>query len=87
MTELFLADRDKTELNDKLATVSNVTNLSEALVSLNCNQSDFIDNECQIIDLIRKRSNIYSKALYKIDCNNLTKKQIVDKIFNLYETN
>ena len=41
----------------------------------------------ELVDLIKKRSYIYSKALYKIDCNNLTKKQIVDKIFNLYETN
>ena len=38
-------------------------------------------------NLIKKRSNIYAKALYKIDCNNLTKIEIVKKIFNIYETN
>ena len=37
--------------------------------------------------LIKKRSNIYSKALYKIDCNGLSKKEVVKKIFDIYETN
>ena len=39
----------------------------------------------QLIELIKKRSNIYSKALYEIDCENLKKSEIVDKILNLYE--
>ena len=42
------------------------------------------DNE--LIDLIKKRSNIYSKALYKIKCDNHTKDQIVNKILKIYET-
>ena len=42
-------------------------------------------SENEIIDLIKKRSNIYSKALYKIECNSLTKKEIVKKILNIYE--
>ena len=41
--------------------------------------------ENEIIDLIKKRSNIYSKALYKIECDSLTKKEIVKKILNIYE--
>ena len=41
--------------------------------------------ENEIIDLIKKRSNIYSKALYKIDCDNLTKKEIVKRILDIYE--
>ena len=44
-------------------------------------------SENEIIDLIKKRSNIYSKALYKIECDNLTKKEIVKKILNIYEAN
>jgi len=40
----------------------------------------------EIIELNNKRSNFYSKALYKIDCNNLTKIQIVKKILKIYET-
>ena len=42
-------------------------------------------SENEIIDLIKKRSNIYSKALYKIECDNFTKKEIVKKILNIYE--
>ena len=42
-------------------------------------------SENEIIDLIKKRSNIYSKALYKIDCDNLTKKEIVKRILDIYE--
>ena len=40
----------------------------------------------ELIDLIKKRSYIYSKALYEIKCDNLTKKQIVEKILEIYET-
>ena len=42
-------------------------------------------SENEIIDLIKKRSNIYSKALYKIECDSLSKKEIVKKILNIYE--
>ena len=42
-------------------------------------------SENEIIDLIKKRSNIYSKALYKINCDNQSKKEIVDKILDIYE--
>ena len=41
----------------------------------------------ELIDLIKKRSNIYSKALYEIKCDNLTKGEIVNKIVNIYEKN
>ena len=42
------------------------------------------DNE--LIDLIKKRSNIYSKALYEIKCDNHSKNEIVNKILKIYET-
>ena len=41
----------------------------------------------ELLNMIKKRSAIYSKALYNIDCNNLTKDQLVDEIVNIYETN
>ena len=41
------------------------------------------DNE--LIDLIQKRSNVYSKALYEIKCDKLTKKKIVKNILEIYE--
>ena len=43
--------------------------------------------ETELIDLIKKRSNIYSKALYEIKCDNLTKNEIVNKIVKIYERN
>tara|TARA_B100001175_G_scaffold220027_1_gene187271 strand:+ start:502 stop:1014 length:513 start_codon:yes stop_codon:yes gene_type:complete len=46
---------------------------------------DASDND--LIDLVKKRSNLYSKALYEIKCDNLTKNQIVNKIIKIYETN
>ena len=39
----------------------------------------------EIIELIKKRSVIYSKAMYKIDCENLTKNKIVKDIIKIYE--
>ena len=41
----------------------------------------------KLIDLVKKRSNLYSKALYEIKCDNLTKSEIVGKIIEIYETN
>ena len=41
----------------------------------------------ELIELMKKRSNIYSKALYEIKCNSLSKVDIVDKILKIYETN
>jgi len=38
----------------------------------------------QIIDLIRKRSNVYAKALFEIKCDNLTKNEVVNKIINKF---
>jgi shikimate kinase len=42
------------------------------------------DNE--LISLIKKRSNTYSKALYEIKCDKLSKNEIVKKILKIYET-
>ena len=41
----------------------------------------------ELLDLIKKRSNFYSKALYKVNCDNLTKNELTQKIINIYETN
>ena len=46
----------------------------------------FNSSENEIIDLIKRRSKIYSKALYKIECDNLTKNEIVKEILKIYET-
>ena len=41
------------------------------------------DND--LINLIKKRSNIYSKASYEIKCDKLSKQEIVKKILEIYE--
>ena len=41
----------------------------------------------EIEELIKKRSIIYSKAMYKIDCENQTNDEIVKKIIKIYEVN
>jgi len=39
----------------------------------------------ELKDLIKKRSNIYSEALYKVTCDDLSKLDIANKIIELYE--
>ena len=46
----------------------------------------FNSTENELIDLIIKRSNIYSKALYEIKCDNLSKSEIVKQVLNNYES-
>ena len=41
----------------------------------------------ELKEIIKKRSIIYSKALYKIDCENFTKQEIAKKIIDIYEAN
>ncbi len=41
----------------------------------------------ELTKLIKKRSYIYAKALYKIDCMGLTKTEIIKRILNIHETN
>ena len=43
------------------------------------------DQEIRI--MIKNRSKIYSNAQFKINCNNLTKTEIVKKIIKIYELN
>ena len=47
----------------------------------------FNSTESELRTLITKRSKIYSKAQFKINCNNLTKTEIVSKILKIYELN
>ena len=43
-------------------------------------------NKNELVEIIKKRSTIYSKALYKINCENLSKHEVVKKIIKIYET-
>ena len=42
--------------------------------------------ENELIDLIKKRSYIYSKAVYEIKCDKMSKSEIVKKVLKNYET-
>ena len=41
----------------------------------------------KLIKLIKKRSHLYSKAMYKVNCDNLTKNEVANQIISIYETN
>jgi|TARA_B110001450_G_scaffold51011_1_gene47632 shikimate kinase len=45
----------------------------------------FNASKIDLIELIKKRSIVYSKAMYKINCENLTKNEIVKNILKIYE--
>ena len=47
----------------------------------------FNSSRNKLLEIIKKRSLIYSKALYKINCENYTKQEIAKKIIQIYETN
>ena len=47
----------------------------------------FNSSRNRLLEIINKRSQIYSKALYKINCENCTKQEIAKKIIQIYETN
>ena len=47
----------------------------------------FSSSDQEIKLIIKKRSTIYSKAQFKINCNKLTKNEIVKKIIKIYEVN
>ena len=45
----------------------------------------FNASKSELIELIKKRSIVYSKAMYKIDCENLSKNEVVNNILKIYE--
>ena len=60
--------------------VNRIKNSRKRPLAINATDAD-------LIDLIKKRSNIYSQALHEIKCDNLNKSEIVEKIIKIYETN
>ena len=47
----------------------------------------FKSTDQEIKKMIKKRSKIYTNAQFKINCNNLTKAEIVSDILKIYELN
>ena len=47
----------------------------------------FYSSDKELVELIEKRKKIYSEAKFEINCNKLSKNEIVQKIIILYEDN
>ncbi len=47
----------------------------------------FKSTDKEIKAIIKKRTKIYSKAQFRINCNKLTKTEIINKIIKIYELN
>jgi len=85
-------------INDKIRKKVLKNNLS---FWLNCNTHTLLDrikkskkrplvlnlNEAKLMELITNRSKIYSKAKFKINCQELSKEEITKKIISIYEKN
>ena len=65
---------------DKDTLINRIINSKKRPLAINSSRN-------KLIEIIKKRSLIYSRALYKIDCENLTKQEIAKKIIKIYETN
>ncbi len=65
---------------DKKILLNRIKNNKKRPLTINASEYD-------LIKLMKKRDDIYSKALYEIKCDNLTKNEIADKIIKIYETN
>ena len=40
----------------------------------------------ELIEMINSRNKQYSKAMFKVDCSDLTKNEVVNKIIDIYES-
>ena len=65
---------------DSKIIIERIKNSPKRPIAINATKND-------LMNLIKKRSNIYSKALYKVNCSNLKKREILKKILDIYETN
>ena len=84
----FINKKIRNEVLDKHESFWLNLNYKELLKRLkNSKKRPIINNSSttELISLIKKRSTIYSKAKYKIDCDGLTKYEIVGKILNISE--
>ncbi len=67
-------------LNWKIETLINrIQNSPKRPIAFKASNND-------LTELIKKRSVHYSKAMYKINCENLSKNEIANKVITIYET-
>ena len=58
--------------------INRIKNSHKRPVAFNASKND-------LVELIKKRSFVYSKAMYKIDCENYTKNEVVKNVLKIYE--
>ena len=46
----------------------------------------FNSTKSELIEMINLRNKQYSKAMFKVDCSDLTKNEVVNKIIDIYES-
>ena len=63
---------------DTKTLINRIINSQKRPIALNASKNE-------LINLIKKRSIVYSKAMYKINCENLTKNEVVKDILKIYE--
>ena len=50
-------------------------------------ETTFNASNVDLKNMIKDRAKHYAKASFKIECDHLTKKELTDKILDIYETN
>tara|TARA_Y100000389_G_C17210632_1_gene388312 strand:- start:96 stop:608 length:513 start_codon:yes stop_codon:yes gene_type:complete len=85
----FLNNKIKKEILDKHISFWlnwNPKTLVERIKNSKKRPVAFKSSKNELLQLIKDRYLIYSNALYKIDCENLSKNEIVNNILKIYET-
>ena len=85
----FLNNKIKKEILDKHISIWlnwNPKTLVERIKNSKKRPVAFKSSKNELLQLIKDRYLIYSNALYKIDCENLSKNEIVNNILKIYET-
>ena len=86
----FLNNKIKKEILDKHISFWlnwNPKTLVERIKNSKKRPVAFKSSKNELLQLIKDRYLIYSNALYKIDCENLSKNEVLSKILDIYETN
>jgi len=65
--------------NDEKIIIKRIMNNPKRPVAFNLTKNE-------LLNLIKKRSKIYSKSMYNIVCDRLTKNEIAKKVIEIYET-
>lgn len=82
--ELFLADRFETTLNGQKVSTSQTKKLDKAIVSVNCNQSAWMDEGLTITNLVNKYAPPVTRRLHILESANLELAYVACGRFDAY---